>query len=113
MSTLLPGTQVEARGLSWEIVHAEPAGEQQRFRLRCLQGDLRGIEFDILYVIEQLVEQGLLDDYAAAARGPGDWRVSISSRLHSIASMVGDHFWPGRIPPYRILGCSHLDARRQ
>ena len=44
MSTVLPGTQVSARGLQWEVVHTEPAGEQQRFRLRCIQGDLRGKE---------------------------------------------------------------------
>ena len=52
MSTLLPGTQVEARWLPWEVVHAEPAGEQQRLRLRCLQGDLRGMELDLLHPFE-------------------------------------------------------------
>jgi hypothetical protein len=30
MSPLLPGTQVEARGLPWEVVHTEPAGKQHR-----------------------------------------------------------------------------------
>ena len=54
MSTLLPGTQVEARGLPWEVVHAEPAGEQQRFRLRCLQGDLQGMEVDLLHPFEPI-----------------------------------------------------------
>lgn len=54
MSTLLPGTQVEARGLPWEVVHSEPAGEQQRFRLRCLQGDLRGMEIDLLHPFEPI-----------------------------------------------------------
>ena len=54
MSTLLPGSQVLARGLQWEVVHSEPAGEQQRFRLRCLQGDLRGIEFDLLHPFETI-----------------------------------------------------------
>ncbi len=54
MSTLLPGVQVEARGLPWEVVHAEPAGEQQRFRLRCLQGELQGMEIDLLHPFESI-----------------------------------------------------------
>ena len=49
---LLPGTQVMARGLQWEVVHVEPAGEQQRYRLRCAEGDLRGLEFDFLHPLE-------------------------------------------------------------
>ncbi|MDO8943813.1 MAG: hypothetical protein Q7U75_11565 [Desulfobacterales bacterium] len=51
LHTLLPGTQVEARGLPWEVVHSEPSGEQHRLRLRCLQGDLQGIEVDFLHDI--------------------------------------------------------------
>ncbi len=54
MTTLLPGTQVEARGLPWEVVHAEPAGEQYRFRLRCTQGDLQGMEVDLLHPFEEI-----------------------------------------------------------
>jgi hypothetical protein len=51
---LLPGTPVHARGLAWEIVHAEPAGEQLRYRLRCTQGDLRGREIELLSPFEQI-----------------------------------------------------------
>ena len=51
---LLPGTPVRARGLTWEIVHAEQAGEQLRYRLRCTQGDLRGREIDLLSPFEQV-----------------------------------------------------------
>lgn len=54
MSKLIPGTQVLVRGLEWEVVDAAPAGEQQRFRLRCLQGDLRGLEFDFLHPLEPI-----------------------------------------------------------
>ena len=54
MTTLLPGTQVLARGLQWEVVHIEPAGGQQRFRLRAVQGDLRGTEFDLLHPFEMI-----------------------------------------------------------
>jgi len=52
MSELLPGTQVEARGLAWEVVHTEPAGVQHRVRVRCLQGDLQGVEVDLLHPFE-------------------------------------------------------------
>lgn len=54
MRTLLPGTQVEARGLPWEVVNVEPAGQQERLRLRCLQGDLRGMEIDLLHPFESV-----------------------------------------------------------
>lgn len=51
---LLPGTPVRARELTWEVVHAEPAGEQLRYRLRCTQGDLRGREIDLLAPFEKI-----------------------------------------------------------
>ncbi|MBM5817854.1 MAG: hypothetical protein FJ083_15110 [Cyanobacteria bacterium K_Offshore_surface_m2_239] len=54
MTLVLPGTQVEARGLAWEVVQTEPAGEQQRYRLRCLQGDLQGMEVDLLHPFEAI-----------------------------------------------------------
>lgn len=43
-----------ARGLLWEVVHVQPAGEQIRFRLRCAQGDLRGQEFDLFHPFEDI-----------------------------------------------------------
>lgn len=51
---LLPGTEVEARGLRWELVDTQPAGAQQRFRLRCLEGALRGEEMDFLVPLEKV-----------------------------------------------------------
>lgn len=54
MTLVLPGTQVEARGLAWEVVQTEPAGEQHRYRLRCLQGDLQGMEIDLLHPFEAI-----------------------------------------------------------
>ena len=67
MSTLLPGTQVYARGLQWEIVQVEPAGEQQRFRLRALQGDLRGVEFDLLHPFEKV--EAIVTDFQPEKAG--------------------------------------------
>ena len=54
MTLVLPGTQVEARGLAWEVVQTEPAGEQHRYRLRCLQGGLQGMEVDLLHPFEEI-----------------------------------------------------------
>ena len=34
MSELLPGTEVHARGLRWEVVFAQQLGPQTLFRLR-------------------------------------------------------------------------------
>jgi ERCC4-related helicase len=53
-SGFLPGSTVRARGLTWEVVHSEPAGEQLRYRLRCSQGDLRGHEIDLLAPFEAI-----------------------------------------------------------
>lgn len=54
MSNLLPGTEVIARGLRWEVVYSEAAGSQTLYRLRCLHGALRGQELDLLTPFEKL-----------------------------------------------------------
>jgi superfamily II DNA or RNA helicase len=68
MSTVLPGTQVQARGLRWEVVNVEAAGEQERFRLRCVDGDLRGTEFDLLHPFEPIEPVSLALDPTKAGR---------------------------------------------
>lgn len=52
LTSLLPGTHVRARGLAWELLTVEPAGEQVRLRLRCTEGGLRGMETDLLAPFE-------------------------------------------------------------
>ncbi len=42
------GIKVRARGLTWIVVAADPAGSHQRLRLRCIEGDMDGLEWDIL-----------------------------------------------------------------
>lgn len=54
MSEFLPGIEVSARGLRWEIVDAQPLGEQTLYRLRGLEGIVRGKEFDILSPLEDI-----------------------------------------------------------
>src|SRR5205823_4585122 len=44
MQTYLPGTEVEARGLRWEVVSADLAGSQVLYRLRGVGGAFQGRE---------------------------------------------------------------------
>ena len=55
MSEILPGTEVHARGLRWEIVFSQQLGPQTLFRLRGLEGAVLGRELDLLHPFE-LVE---------------------------------------------------------
>ena len=51
---LLPGTEVYARGLCWEIVFSQKLGPQTLFRLRGLEGAVKGQELDFLHPFEPL-----------------------------------------------------------
>lgn len=74
MTELLPGTEVELRGLRWEVVFAQPAGEQRLYRLRCLAGGLHGREMDVLEPFETPNPVATPLDPNRAARLQ-DWRV--------------------------------------
>jgi len=54
MTTLIAGTEVRVRGLLWEVVFTQAVGEQELYRLRCLEGGLRGQEFDLLTPFETI-----------------------------------------------------------
>ncbi len=54
MNDLLPGTEVSARGLRWEVVFVQPAGDQRLYRVRCLESALRGQELDLLVPFEKV-----------------------------------------------------------
>ena len=51
---LLPGTEVHARGLRWEVVSTESLGPQTLFRLRGLENAVLGQELDVLYPFESI-----------------------------------------------------------
>ena len=51
---LLPGTEVEARGLRWEVVSTQQLGQQTLYRLRGLEGVTRGQELDLLSPFEHI-----------------------------------------------------------
>jgi ERCC4-related helicase len=48
------GIKVAARGLHWDVTEVEPLGAQQRVRLACLEGDMAGLEWDVIYPAEAL-----------------------------------------------------------
>lgn len=53
MTNFLPGTEVIARGLRWEVVESQPLGEHTRVRLRGL-GVFAGFEIDVLTPFEPI-----------------------------------------------------------
>jgi len=51
---LLPGTEVHARGLRWEVVSSQSLGPQTLFRLRGLENAVLGHELDVLHPFETI-----------------------------------------------------------
>src|SRR5687768_10537281 len=68
MQSLLPGTEVVARSLRWEVVSAEQLGEQTLFRLRGTGGALLGRELDLLHPFEDI--QPVRHDFAPERAAP-------------------------------------------
>lgn len=54
MQELLPGTEVNARGLRWEVVTSQSLGPQTLYRLRGLEGAVLGNELDLLHPFEPI-----------------------------------------------------------
>ncbi len=54
INQIIPGMEVIARDLRWEIIHSENMGEQTRYRLRGLQDAILGHEIDILHPFEKI-----------------------------------------------------------
>jgi len=51
---ILPGTEVTARGLRWEVVSCESLGKQTLYRIRGLEGIVLGNEIDVLWPFESV-----------------------------------------------------------
>jgi superfamily II DNA or RNA helicase len=81
------GSRVAARGLAWDLVESEPLGAQQRLRLRCAAGDLRGLEWDVLFPAEpvQALHAALRPETPASLTA---WR------LHQIACLLEQALGP-------------------
>ena len=106
MTTLLPGTLVSARGLQWEVVFSQPAGEETLYRLRCQEGSLRGAERDFLSPFEKLepVSTDLRPERAAPL---ADWRLFHQAFLldQALGPAAFQAVQPGRltIQPYQLV----------
>ncbi|NLE36763.1 MAG: DEAD/DEAH box helicase [Pirellulaceae bacterium] len=103
---LLPGTEVHARGLRWEVVSSESLGPQTLFRLRGLENAVLGQELDILWPFE-LIEprrHELRPDHAAPLT---NWLVYHQAFL--LEQALGPNallaIQPGRlrIEPYQLV----------
>jgi ERCC4-related helicase len=106
MGDLLPGTEVSARGLRWEVVSTEPAGEQRLYRLRCLESGLSGHTLDLLVPFEH-VEPIATEMTPAKAARLQEWRVFHDAFL--LEQALGPHALlaaqPGRLKlaPYQLV----------
>ena len=100
-----PGIRVSARGLTWDVVTAEPAGAQSRLRLRCVAGDLAGLGWDFLHPNEAVTP---LDD-ALRPEAPGPlqlWRLRhIAALLQQVSGETLLAAQPGRLrlEPYQLV----------
>lgn len=103
---LLPGTEVEARGLRWEVVDAQSLGLQTLYRLRGLAGTVAGAEVDLLAPLEAVepVVNALRPDRASPLR---NWLVYhqaflLEQALGPDALLAAQ---PGRlrIEPYQLV----------
>jgi len=54
MPDLLPGTEVTARGLRWELVYTQNLGSQVLHRLRGIEGHFAGQELDLLGPFDEI-----------------------------------------------------------
>jgi hypothetical protein len=51
MTILLPGTEVQARGLRWEIVFSQSPGTQTLYRIRGVHAAFKGQDIELLHPV--------------------------------------------------------------
>jgi Helicase conserved C-terminal domain/SNF2-related domain len=95
-----PGIKVIARGLPWNVLAVDDLGEQQCLHLVCAEGDLQGLEWDLLHPAEAVTP--VHDAPCAADAGP----LALWRRYHQawlLDQVPGAPVPPGRlaIEPYQ------------
>ena len=50
----MSGSRVSAHGLAWDVMEVVPLGAQTLLRLRCADGDMSGLEWDLLHPAEHV-----------------------------------------------------------
>ena len=93
-----PGTRVRARGLIWDVIEADRAGDRTLIGLRCAAGDLAGLEWRIFCPPETVAPAGAAIDPRAPG-SPDLWR--IMHQAHILSQTPRDGQLP-RHPPGRI-----------
>ncbi|MEW6137142.1 MAG: helicase-related protein [Thermodesulfobacteriota bacterium] len=103
---LLPGTEVRARGLRWDLIATETLGQQTLCRLRGLEGAVIGQEFDFLHPFEKVepVQHQIRPDLAAPL---ANWLVYHQAFLldQALGARALSAVQPGRlrIEPYQLV----------
>lgn len=106
MTALIPGTEVRARGLRWEVVFTDSFGQQTLYRLRGLDGTIRGLEIDLLSPLETIepIQKDLRPERAAPLR---NWLVYHQAFLldQALGSDSLLAVQPGRLrlEPYQLV----------
>jgi SNF2 family DNA or RNA helicase len=105
-SQLLPGTEVQTRGLRWEVVSSQSLGPQMLYRLRGLENAVRGDELDVLVPFEQI--EPVRHDWRPDRAAPlANWLVYHQAFL--LEQALGTHallsVQPGRLrlEPYQLV----------
>lgn len=107
MGTFLPGSEVTFRGLRWEVVYSQPGGpDLELYRLRCLDGGLRGAEMDVVHPFEAIEPVATEMDPARPGR-LDTWRVYHQAFLLEQAlgpdTLVAVQPGRLRIAPYQLV----------
>lgn len=103
---LIPGTEVHARGMRWEVALTQPMGPQTLLRLRGLDGPFLGREIDLLHPFEEI--QPVIHDFSPESAAPlRYWQVYHQAFLLEQApgADVILSIQPGRlkIEPYQLV----------
>ncbi|HZW35202.1 MAG TPA: hypothetical protein VFF52_31055, partial [Isosphaeraceae bacterium] len=103
---VFPGTEVELRGLRWEVVATTPMGEQTLLRLRGTGGAFAGSEVDVLTPFEEVRPVAHEIDPTRATQLP-NWLVYHQAFLleQALGSAALVAVQPGRlrIEPYQLV----------
>lgn len=106
MDNLLPGTEVIARDLRWEVVLTQKLGAQTLYRLRGLDGAVQGKELDVLHPFEPI--SPIRHEFSPEAAAPlTNWLVYHQAFL--LEQSLGPNAFlavqPGRlqIQPYQLV----------
>jgi ERCC4-related helicase len=106
MTTLLPGTEVHARGLRWEVVRGDQRGSEVLYRLRGLEGVVLGDEVELLSPFEDVI--AVARDFAPERAAPiSNWLVYHQAFLleQALGPQAVLAVNPGRltVEPYQLV----------